>query len=273
MFAVGKKKRPAVGLIACDPDTLRDRRRPRAIRIHALYRTLGVRRVDDYTLASPTASASRQSSGEHLWRAPRNRHFLQLAVGEKSDISAVGRPERIARALRARQNRDVRGTDPLHIEHGQRRVFFRRDKHQHRAVVGKRHVADAHFIRNRQRELHAGCGVRSPCYRPRHCRNRRERQCCPHSEDYPSQQRDCGSCCDGSCRSARVGSRERAQRERQVASRLEALFRILLQATPHNALERWRHHLSSTRQLRRLVLQDRGHSLRRSVAPEGAHPG
>src|ERR1700690_4126623 len=100
MFAVGKKKGPAVGLIARDLDPLRDRRDPRAIRIDALNRTLGVRRIDDDTLASPAATAPSQSSGQHLRRAACDGHFLQLSVGEKSNISALGRPERIARALR-----------------------------------------------------------------------------------------------------------------------------------------------------------------------------
>src|ERR1700689_3315682 len=76
MVAVWKKHRPAMGLIVLRPDAQRSRRDPRSIGVDALERTLGVCGKKDYTLASPTAAASSQAGGEHLWRAPRDRYFL-----------------------------------------------------------------------------------------------------------------------------------------------------------------------------------------------------
>src|SRR5208282_4299168 len=103
VFAVGHKNRPAVGLMFRRSNALGGRRRPRPIGINAPHRTFGARGIDDYTFASPTAATSSQNGSEHLRRAPRDRHFLQLAVGKKSDISTIGRPEGITCALSARQ--------------------------------------------------------------------------------------------------------------------------------------------------------------------------
>src|ERR1022692_2124580 len=107
MVAIGKKDGPAVGVIFRGPNVLRDRRCPRPVSVDALERALRVGRIDNYTLLSPTAAASRQSGGEHLRSATRDRHLLQFAVGEKRDVSAVRRPERITCALRAGQQRDA----------------------------------------------------------------------------------------------------------------------------------------------------------------------
>src|SRR5208337_3310800 len=108
MVAVGKKHGPAVGLIILGPDALGDRRHPRPIGIDALQRTLGVRGIDDYTLASPTATASSQSGSEHLWRSACDRHLLELAICEKSNVGVIGRPKRITCSLRAGQKRHAR---------------------------------------------------------------------------------------------------------------------------------------------------------------------
>src|SRR5208282_1423806 len=107
MVAVRKKKGPAVGLILRSPDALRDRRRPRSIGINTLDRTLGVRGIDDYTLASPTAAARSQSAGKHLWGATGDRHFLQLPVGEKCHVGSIRRPEGVTCALRPGQKRNA----------------------------------------------------------------------------------------------------------------------------------------------------------------------
>src|ERR1017187_6638997 len=119
MVAIGEKHGPAVGLIFLDPDAKCDRRHPRSVGINALKRTLGIGGIDDYTLASPTAATSSEGGGEHLWRSAGDRHLLQLAVGEKSDVGAIGRPEGITRALRAGQQHNARRANSLHVEHGQ----------------------------------------------------------------------------------------------------------------------------------------------------------
>src|SRR5271165_4885899 len=107
MITVGKKERPPVGLILRRPDALSDRRHPRPIGIDAFDRTLGVWGKDDYTVVSPTPAARCQSAGEHLRRASRDRHFLQLTVREKPHIGAIGRPEGIACSLRAGDGRNA----------------------------------------------------------------------------------------------------------------------------------------------------------------------
>src|SRR5580704_17065094 len=107
MVAVRKKNRPTVGLIIRGPDACCDQRPAGSIGIDAPKRRLGIFGIDDYTLASPTAAASSQSAGQHLGRAPRDCHFLQLAIGEKRDVGVIRRPERIACSLGATQKRDV----------------------------------------------------------------------------------------------------------------------------------------------------------------------
>src|SRR5271157_38639 len=105
MVAVGKKNRPAVGLVLRSPDALCEWSQPCPIGMDALDRTIGVRRIDDYTLATPTAAACGQSAGEPLRRAARDCHLLQFAVGEKRDVGAIRRPEGITCALGAGQKR------------------------------------------------------------------------------------------------------------------------------------------------------------------------
>src|SRR5271166_3257013 len=114
MVAVGKKKRPAMRLIVARTNAFRDRRVSRAIGVHTTKRTLRIRRVNDYTFASPGPAASGQSIGQWLRRAPGDGHSLQFAVSEKCDIRAIGRPEGIARSLRARQWRNIRRPDALY---------------------------------------------------------------------------------------------------------------------------------------------------------------
>ena len=72
---------------------------------------------------------------------------------------------------------------------------------------------------------------------------------------------------------ARLRSRERTQRKRQIARRLKALFRVLLQTAPHRALQRGRNRVNRIGQLRRLFFQHGGHGLSRSVAAKRALPG
>src|SRR5580658_10418228 len=117
MVAVGKKQRPAMRLIILRPDAQRSRRDPRSVRVDALERTLRVCGKQDYALASPTAAASSQTGGKHLWRATRDRDFLQFAVREKSHVGTIRRPEGITRSLRAGQKCYPRRSDMLHVEH------------------------------------------------------------------------------------------------------------------------------------------------------------
>src|SRR5713226_704710 len=124
MFTVRKENGPAVGLIVTCPADLRGPRHSRAIRVDAPDRTFGVRRIDDYILASPTAAPSRQSSCEHLRRTTCDRHFLEFAIGEKRDVGAIWRPEGITCPLSGRQKRDAGGTHALHKEHGKRRFLL-----------------------------------------------------------------------------------------------------------------------------------------------------
>ena len=46
----------------------------------------------------------RSRGGKHLRRSARDRNFFQFAIGKKSDIGVIGRPERIAGAIGALQD-------------------------------------------------------------------------------------------------------------------------------------------------------------------------
>src|SRR5579864_4403359 len=109
MVAIGKENGPTMGLILRSANAFGDIRQAGAIGIDALQRALGVGRKKDDAFASPTAAARRQSAGQILRRATRDRDLLKFAVREKSHIRAVRRPERITCPLRTRQWRHVRG--------------------------------------------------------------------------------------------------------------------------------------------------------------------
>ena len=114
------------------------------------------------------------------------------------------------------------------------RSFLPANKRQHGAILRKRHVADAHFFRNRNGELHACRGHGAPGNQPGPCGDSRERQ----ADGEPEKKRNPARRC--SCRPHRpadLGSRKRAQRKGEISRRLKTLFRIFLQAAPHNALE------------------------------------
>ena len=49
--------------------------------------------------------------------------FCSFPFAKNADVGAVRRPERKTCALRSRQRRNVRRSDTLHKEHGQRRYF------------------------------------------------------------------------------------------------------------------------------------------------------
>jgi hypothetical protein len=104
VVAVGEEKRKAVrGILS--QQFIGERRRAAAIRVDAPKRAARIAGVDDHIFAAPTATARPTANSCNGLRLPaRNRHFLQLAVGEKRQPRIVGRPERVARAFRARQN-------------------------------------------------------------------------------------------------------------------------------------------------------------------------
>src|ERR1039457_7383247 len=105
MVTIGKKKSPAVRLILGSSDALCDGSHASAIRIDALQRTLSIRRIDDYTFASPATAPSSESRGEHLRRSPGHGHLQQFAVREKGHVGGIRREEGITRALRSGQKR------------------------------------------------------------------------------------------------------------------------------------------------------------------------
>ena len=211
MITIGQKHGPAVGFILFGPNALGNGHHSRAIGIDALDRTFGVRRIDDYAFASPTAAASGQCGGKDLRRAAGDCDLLQLAVREKSNVGVIGRPEGVTRALRAGQKRDAGGADALQVEHGHCRVFFRRHEHEQGAVARQRHVADAHLVGHRQRELHARGGLRTPRDEPGCSADGHQRQgrCQPGPERRPTR---C-SRRSGSNRRTGFGPRERTQCE------------------------------------------------------------
>src|SRR5258708_39212862 len=134
MFTVRRKKGPAVGLIVTCPADLRGPRHRRTIRVDAPDRTFGVRRIDDYILASPTAAPSSHSGGQHLRRTTCDRNLLEFAVGEKRDVGAIRRPEGITCALSGGQKREAAGGPAPHGENGESGVFFRAPTHTQRPL-------------------------------------------------------------------------------------------------------------------------------------------
>src|ERR1700747_1139793 len=60
---------------------------------YPLQRTGNIRREQDRTLFVPGASASFGRVAQRLHRAASGRDFSQLAIGEKSEVLSVGRPE------------------------------------------------------------------------------------------------------------------------------------------------------------------------------------
>src|SRR5258708_39899131 len=134
MFTVRKENGPAVGLIVTCPADLRGPRHRRTIRVDAPDRTFGVRRIDDYILASPTAAPSSHSGGQHLRRTTCDRNLLEFAVGEKRDVGAIRRPEGITCALSGGPNTAAAGAPPPPKEQRQRGILLRRHQHTQRPL-------------------------------------------------------------------------------------------------------------------------------------------
>src|SRR5258708_1416363 len=146
MFTVRKENGPAVGLIVTGTADLRGPRHPRAIRIDAPDRTFGVRRIDDYILASPTAAPPSNSGSQHLRRTTCDRRLLEFAIGEKRDVGTIRRPKGITCPLSGGQKRDSRGTHALHKKHGKPKFLFLRHKNHHCPLPPKSAVTTSQLL-------------------------------------------------------------------------------------------------------------------------------
>ena len=93
MTAVGEKRResvPRFAVLLIKHGQQAEPRHPRPRR--AAGRRPG--RKDDDVVAIPRAATPRPASQSATGGPPDDEHFLQLPVGEESDVTAVGRPER-----------------------------------------------------------------------------------------------------------------------------------------------------------------------------------
>src|SRR4051794_6029139 len=91
-------------------------------------------RVENDSLASPTAATRSQDWGQHLWSASRCRHLQQFSIGEECDCGAIGSPEGITCPFASLNHFRFGRADALNEEHRQSRVLIRRDKRQHGTV-------------------------------------------------------------------------------------------------------------------------------------------
>src|SRR5579863_3974702 len=73
--------------------------------------------VEDYAARTPSATACAIGVGQHLRRATSNGNLLQFVIGEKSEISGVGRPEGEAGTFGSPQERCRGRADALNVNH------------------------------------------------------------------------------------------------------------------------------------------------------------
>ena len=189
----------------------------------------------------PRADAASQS----VWGAPPDAvDLLQLPLREERDRAAVRRPEGKRCAVRAVERAGVERIERAHeeevlTERAPATKASRFPSGESASIPCERHV-----LRRNDREPHRRNGAaptRDGARRQGSAPARRGHSAPSRREDEPSTTRERPGASGARLRTpvaARRRNRQRLQRERDVARRLEALLGLLLEAVPHDPLER-----------------------------------